>query len=153
MNRMLFVILLIGVFVLSAGCNSLPARPGTSNTVPTSAVPVITLTTGPTDTIPIENAVTLSVAEKDPIYNTLDVTFAGGNGQVQVKNIDVVFTGSDGKTVTKNLTPVKGEIVTFQGTKKTDKVVVFVDYFDGNRYKIVDQLVATRTSEPSFTRS
>jgi hypothetical protein len=153
MKSVLLVILLVGVFVLSAGCNSLPNLPGTTNAVPTNAVPTNSFTTGPTDVIPIERAVTISVAEKDPIYNTLDVTFSGGNGQIQVKDVEVVFTGSDGTTVTKMLKPEKGEIVTFQGTKGIDKVVVYVDYFNGNRYKVIDQLVQTRTREPSFTRS
>jgi hypothetical protein len=146
---MLLAILLVGVLLLVSGCTSLPARPvGTTN-----AVPANSFTTGPTDVIPLESSVTVSVAEKDPIYNTLDVTFAGGNGQIQVKDVEVVFTGSDGTSVTKKLNPVKGELVTFQGTKGTDKVVVYVDYFNGNRYKVIDQLVETRTREPAFTKS
>ena len=149
MKRVALTIILVVVFVISAGCNSLPVQPaGTINAVPTNSV-----TTGQTDIIPLENAVTVSVAEKDPIYNTLDVTFAGGNGQVQVKDVEVIFTGSDGKTETKKLKPVKGEVVTFQGTKGTDKVVVYVDYYNGNRYRIIDQQVDTRTREPSFTKS
>ena len=147
MKTIVLVILLVGAFVLSAGCNNLPVPNGGS--IP--AISANSLTTGPTDAIPIESAVIVSVAEKDPIYNTLDVTFAGGNGQVQVKDIDVVFTGSDGKMITKKLNPVKNEIVTFQGTKGTDKIIAYVNYFNGNRYKIMDQLVQTRTREPSFT--
>jgi hypothetical protein len=147
MKTMVLVLLLVGAFVLSAGCNNLPVPYSGS----TPAIPANSLTTGPTDTIPMERSVTVSVAEKDPIYNTLDVTFAGGNGQVQAKDIDVVFTGSDGTTVTKKLNPAKGEIVTFQGTKGTDKVVAYVNYFNGNRYKTIDQLVPTRTREPAFT--
>ena len=62
MKSVLLAILLVGVFVLSAGCNSLPAQPaGTTNPVPVNSV-----TTAPTDVIPVENAVTVSVAEKDP---------------------------------------------------------------------------------------
>ena len=149
MKTIVLVILLVGAFVLSSGCNNLPVPNGGSS----PAIPVNTLTTGPTDTIPMERSVTISVAEKDPIYNTLDVTFAGGNGQVQAKDIDVVFTGSDGTTVTKKLNPLKGEIVTFQGTKGTDKVVVYINYFNGDRYKIIDQLVLTRTRESAFTNT
>ena len=149
MKRLAFAIIMVVVFVISAGCNSLPVQPaGTTSAVPTNSV-----TTGQTDIIPMENAVTVSVAEKDPIYNTLDVTFAGGNGQVQVKDVEVIFTGSDGKTVTKMLKPIKGDVVTFQGTKGTDKVVAYVDYYNGNRYRVIDQPVDTRTREPSFTKS
>lgn len=154
MKNMLLVLILAGVVILAAGCSSLPAQPGSTNkVVPASPVPGTTFTTSPTDAIPVESAVTVSVAEKDPIYNTLDVTFAGGNGQVQVKDVDVIFTGSDGVTVVKKLNPVKGEIVTFQGTKGTDKVIAYANYFNGNRYKVADQLVETRTREPSFTKS
>jgi hypothetical protein len=142
-------ILMVSVFVLLAGCNSLPAGPVST----TNPIPANSFATGPTDVIPLESAVTVSVAEKDPIYNTLEVTFAGGNGQVQVKDVEVAFTRSDGTTVTKKLKPVKGEVVTFQGTKETDKVVAYVEYFNGNRYKVIDQLVQTRTREPSFTKS
>lgn len=149
MKRMLFAILLVGVLVLISGCSSLPSRPEGTTTV----IPVNAFTTAPTDVIPLESSVTISVAEKDPIYNTLDVTFAGGNGQIQVKDVEVVFTGSDGTSVTKKIKPEKGELVTFQGTKGTDKVVVYVDYFNGNRYKVIDQLVETRTREPAFTKS
>jgi ABC-type Fe3+-hydroxamate transport system substrate-binding protein len=150
MKRVYLILFLVGAFVLSAGCNSLPAQPGGTNTLTSNTEMTSTLTTGPTDAIPLERAVTVSVAEKDPIYNTLDVTFAGGNGQIQVKDIDVVFTGSDGTTLTKKLNPVKGELVTFQGSKGTDKVVAYINYFNGNRYKVVDQLVQTRTREPAF---
>jgi len=52
--------------------------------------------------------------------------------------------------LTKKLNPVKGELVTFQGSKGTDKVVAYINYFNGNRYKVVDQLVQTRTREPAF---
>jgi hypothetical protein len=150
MKNMLIVVPLIAVFVLLAGCSSLPAQPAGTTTSTVAANPV---TAGPTDIIPVERTVTISVAEKDPIYNTLDVTFAGGNGQVQVKDIEVIFTGSDGVTVTKKIKPEKGEVATFQGTKGTDRVVVYVDYFNGDRYKVIDQPVETRTREPSFTRS
>ena len=143
MKSIFIVILLIGAFMLSAGCNSLPGQPVAKNT----------LTTSPTDAVPMESGVTVSVAEKDPIYKTLDVTFARGNGQVQVKDIEVLFTGGDGTSGTKKLNPVKGEAVTFQGSNETDKVVVYVTYYNGNRYKVIDKLVGTRTREPSFTPS
>ena len=150
MKSVYIAILLIGICVLFAGCNNLPAPGGGTNTITPGTGTTNTLTTSPTDAVPLENAVIVSVAEKDPIYNTLDVTFAGGNGQVQVKDIDVVFTGSDGTTMTKKLNPVKGEVVTFQGTKGTDKVVAYANYFNGKRYTVVDQLVPTRTREPAF---
>ena len=139
--KALVLIFMIGAFVLCAGCNSLPGQQSTPKT----------LTTSPTDTVPLESGISVSVAEKDPIYKTVNVTFDGGNGQVQVKDIEVLFTGGDGTSGTKKLNPVKGETVTFQGSDETDKIVVYVTYFNGERYKIIDKLVETRTREPSFT--
>jgi len=154
MKTLYMAALLAGILVVLAGCITPSIPPGGSPGAPSgSTVPTLTFTPGATEGIPLERAVTVSIAEKDPIYNTLDVTFAGGNGQVQVKDIDVLFTGSDGTTQTKKLTPVKGEAVTFQGTKGTDRVVVYVNYYDGSRYKVIDQPVPTRTREPAFTRS
>ena len=141
MKAILFIFILIGAFVLCAGCSSLPGQQSTPKT----------FTTSPTDTVPPENGITVSVAEKDPIYKTVDVTFDGGSGQVQVKEIEVLFSGGDGTSGTKKLNPVKGETVTFQGSNETDKIVVYVTYFNGQRYKIIDKLVETRTREPSFT--
>jgi hypothetical protein len=142
MKAILFLLILIGAFVLCAGCNTLPGQQSTPKT----------FTTSPTDTVPPENGITVSVAEKDPIYKTVDVTFDGGKGQVQVKDIEVLFTGGDGTSGTKKFNPVKGETVTFQGSNETDKIVVYVTYFNGERYKIIDKLVETRTREPSFTK-
>jgi hypothetical protein len=139
--KALLLIFMIGAFVLCAGCNSLPGQQSTPKT----------LTTSPTDTVPPESGISVSVAEKDPIYKTVNVTFDGGNGQVQVKDIEVLFTGGDGTSGTKKLNPVKGETVTFQGSDETDKIVVYVTYYNGKRYKIIDKLVETRTREPSFT--
>jgi hypothetical protein len=141
MKAILLIFILIGAFVLCAGCNSLPGQQSTPKT----------LTTSPTDSVPPESGITVSVAEKDPIYKTVDVTFNGGNGQVQVKDIEVLFTGGDGTSGTMKLNAVKGETVTFQGSNETDKIVVYVTYYNGERYKIIDKLVETRTREPSFT--
>jgi hypothetical protein len=141
MKAIMVIFILIGAFVLCAGCNSLPGQQSTPKT----------FTTSPTDTVPPESGISVSVAEKDPIYRTVDVTFDGGKGQVQVKEIEVLFTGGDGTSGTKMLNPVKGETVTFQGSKETDKIVVYVTYFNGERYKIIDKLVETRTRDPTFT--
>ena len=118
MKSIYIAILLIGACVLFAGCNNLPAPGGGTNILTSNTGTTNTLTTSPTDVVPLESSVIVSVAEKDPIYNTLDVTFAGGNGQVQVKDIDVCFTGSDGTTVTKKLNPVKGETGNIPGNER-----------------------------------
>jgi hypothetical protein len=83
--------------------------------------------------------------QKDSVYSTVDVVFGGGNGQVMVSSCDVTFTRSDGSSETRKLKPEKGETITFQGTRGTDRVEVSVTMKDGKTYKIVDQQVPYRT--------
>jgi hypothetical protein len=103
------------------------------------------MTTGPVVTLPVATAVDVLVMQKDSVYSTVDVVFGGGNGQVLVSSCDVVFTRSDGTSETRKLKPEKGETITFQGTKGTDRVEVSVTMKDGKIYRIVDQQVPYRT--------
>jgi hypothetical protein len=65
MKSVIGIKFLVIAFVLSAGCNSLPVQQVTPK-------PLII---SPTDAVPMESGITVSVAEKDPIYKTVDVTF------------------------------------------------------------------------------
>ena len=96
-------------------------------------------------TLPVTTSVDVQVMQKDSVYQTVDVVFGGGNGQVQVSSCDVVFTRSDGTSETRQLKPEKGATVTLQGTKGTDRVEVSVTMKDGKTYKIIDQQVPYRT--------
>jgi hypothetical protein len=89
--------------------------------------------------------VVIQVNPKDPISNKIDVSFAGGEGQIQVKSIEVLYTGNDGVTQTQILKPEKGATVTFQGTNQTDRVEAYVTLYTGNRYKVVNQTSPYRT--------
>ena len=79
--------------------------------------PAGTQAISPTVTLPVASAVDVLVMQKDSVYQTVDVVFGGGNGQVVVSSCNVVFTRSDGTSETKQLKPEKGATVTFQGTK------------------------------------
>jgi len=132
--------LLLLMVILSAGCTTMPGLSQGSGAAPTGnpgTVPVVTL--------PATSNVDIQVMQKDSVYQTVDVVFGGGNGQVMVSSCNVVFTRSDGVSETKQLKPEKGATVTFQGTKGTDHVVVSVTLKDGKTYRIIDQSVPYRT--------
>ena len=126
--------LVAACLVLLAGCTTLPPA-GT----PTVATPA------PTQTLPPGQGVTLQVNQKDPIYDTITVVFAGGEGQIAVSDIQVRVTRSDGTTETKQLQPIKGDEVRFQGTRETDRVEAWVTLNTGKTYKTVDTLLPHRT--------
>lgn len=132
----LMLFLAAAVLLVLAGCTTAPPLLTPTLTVPTPE---------PTQTLPSGQGVTLQVDQKDPIYDTITVVFAGGEGQIAVTNIIVKVTLSDGKTETKQLSPVKGEEVSFQGTRGTDRVEAWVTLNTGKTYKTVDTLLPHRT--------
>jgi hypothetical protein len=140
MKKVLSLVTIILFAVAFAGCSSVPGIPLQQNGPPAGSV-----TSGPLDTIPPDSTVEIQVNQKDPIYNTVDVVFAGGRGQIQVSTINVRFTRSDGKSETQQLKPEKGDMVTFQGTNGTDQVEVWVNFYSGKQYKIIDEAVPYRT--------
>ncbi len=139
MKQFLPVVIMLLLFAFFAGCTS--TTPIQNNTSSGDQV-----TFGTVDTLPPGSNVVIQVNPKDPIYATIDVIFAGGEGQAQVKSIEVDYTGSDGVHQTQNLKPEKGAQVTFNGTKQTDRIEAYVTLYNGNRYKVVNQTSPYRTS-------
>jgi len=103
------------------------------------------LSVGPTATLPPELDVEIQINEKDPIYATITTVFAGGKGQIAVKDILVRVTTSEGKVTEQHLEPLKGSEVKFQGTKGDDRIEVYVTLNTGATYKIIDRMVPYRT--------
>lgn len=101
--------------------------------------------TGPTVTLPPGQNVEIQVNEKDPIYATITVIFAGGKGQIAVKDILVRVTTSDGQVTEKHLAPQKGSEVVFQGTRGDDRLEVIVTLNTGATYTIIDRIIPYRT--------
>jgi hypothetical protein len=83
----------------------------------------------------------VQVNDKDPIYATVATIFAGGEGQIAVKSIEVILIRSDGQVQKGMLEPVKGAEVKLQGTRGTDRTVVYVTLNTGDTYKVIDQPV------------
>jgi hypothetical protein len=86
------------------------------------------------------------VGEKDYLGN-IPVIFQGGMGQIHVKKIDVTLYRADGQVKTVSMGIKKGDQVELEGTKQTDRVVVYVSMDNGDRYKINDVLSPYRTRQ------
>ncbi|WP_292368618.1 hypothetical protein [Methanoregula sp. UBA64] len=129
-------VVLVCLAVAVAGCTNSTSSSGSSSS----------LTTSPTDAVPANNAVTVTVQEK--VYDgTIPVVFNGGRGQGLVKSIDVTVYRSDGQVEKATIGTNKDDSVKLQGTKdpnKPDRVVVYVTEMNGQTYKVADELSAYR---------
>lgn len=139
----ILVIFLLSTAVVFAGCTSSSGTAGTGSAQHTgSSSAASTLVTSPTDAMPDNNAVTVTVQEK--VYDgTIPVVFNGGKGQSLVKTIDVTLYTSDGQVKTAKIGINKDDSVSLQGTKdpsNPDRVVVMVSEMNGQTYKVADVL-------------
>ena len=157
-STLLVVLVLIGIVAI-AGCTSANSPSSTSSGASTPASGTqsasSTLTTSPTDVMPADIAVTVTVGEKDYLGN-IPVTFNGGPGQINVHSIQVVLTRVDGTTDTESLTSNQGSTVTLAGTRgsgslagQSDRVQVYVSMNNGITYKIADELRQYRSRSGS----
>ena len=141
---------LLCVLLAIAGCTGTQNSPvvtqgtvpaATQTASPTSAGP--DLVPSPTDSIIDAYKLDFNV-EKDYLGNVI-VTFQGGRGLQQVNKIDVTLNRADGLVKTADVGINMGDSVTLEGTKNTDRVMIYVTMKDGRRYKIVDSLVPFKT--------
>jgi hypothetical protein len=150
-HRIQFIaILLLCLAMGIAGCTGpatvpgLPA-PGTPAATQASTASVQNnLIVSSTDVVPENNYVSVIVQEKE--YDaTIPVVFDGGKGQYLVKSARVILYRSDGQIIQEPLGIKKGDLVTLQGTKQTDRVVAYVSQVNGQEYKVADVLREYRT--------
>lgn len=141
-------ILLLCIAISLAGCTGTPPIPVIQ---PTTAAPAGTqapaqnnLVVSPTDVVPDNNQVSVTIKEKE--YDaTIAVAFAGGKGQYLTKSARIVFYRSDGQVINEKLGIKKDDTTILQGTKQTDRVVVYVSQVNGQEYKVADVLREYRT--------
>ena len=108
--------------------------PAASATVSASFVPE------PTQVPPATLLVTYEAA-RDPITGLVTVTFRGGTGQYGVSDVAIRLTRSDGQVLTQNFKPQQiGSFITLPGTLMTDRIEVVAHYYNGDKYRIIDQL-------------
>ncbi|MCK9580885.1 MAG: hypothetical protein M0Q92_10620 [Methanoregula sp.] len=139
--------LILCIVIAFAGCTDSPALLAT--TAPQESVET-TQTGTALDMVPTENdpldaarSVTINV-DKDYLGMIL-VTFQGGPGLVHVRKIDVTVNRADGLVKTSSVGIKLDDSATIEGTKNTDRVMVFVTLSDGKNYKLYDDLVAYKT--------
>jgi hypothetical protein len=146
-------VVLIAALVLAAGCT----LPGGSQTTPVpttvaatpfptvaeqTAVPTTSggsTVPGPTQTIPANEAVTVTVEKAGTYSTTIITTFNGGKGINFVSRMEVRVTRPDGSVVPGTLKPMMGETLELEGTNGTDRVEVTAYMKSGQVYKIIDQ--------------
>lgn len=138
-----------------AGCTGTPNLPPAATptpvvtVAPSSGVSTPTAPSGgslvpsPTDAVLASRAVNLNV-EKDYLGKVI-VTYQGGSGNGHVKSFDVTVNRADGQVTTGELGADIGDVVTVQGTKDTDRVIIVANMDDGKSYKIIDMLSKFRT--------
>ncbi|HII75889.1 MAG TPA: hypothetical protein HA264_02330 [Methanolinea sp.] len=161
MRAIFFVVLcaLAGLLVLGAGCTQPSTGPATQvqtpvpttaqpTASPTVATPVATPTLGYIEgPLPAQYMVDVQVDRNTvAITPSIIATYRGGKGTNFVYSVDVTVTRSDGQVITKSLErPQVNQQVEIEGTRGTDRVEVFVNLVNGERYRIYDQSLAFRT--------
>ncbi|MFY9749260.1 MAG: hypothetical protein WAK75_09450 [Methanoregula sp.] len=151
-STILVLIVLVCCAVAIAGCTSSQTTssgsPSSSITTSGAASPASTLTTSPTDVMPADIAISVSVGQKTD-QGAILVTFNGGPGQNNVNGVTVTVTRADGSTQTKTLGLDQGDQVSMAGTPRTpgtltgaaDRVQVAVSMNNGQTYNVVDELL------------
>jgi hypothetical protein len=143
------VLAILCMILATAGCTGSPAAPAPAATpVPQPAAAGGTVTTpesaslipGPVDSLGSARSVTVRI-EKDYL-GTIHATFQGGPGLGLVRKIVVTVNRADGQVKSTEVGIKLDDAATLEGTKQTDRVMVFATLNDGKTYKIFDDLVA-----------
>jgi hypothetical protein len=149
--------LVLAVLLTVAGCSS-PEQPVVTPiptpvptpepTTPPTPVPTTQASTipGPTDTLPPQWPVSITV-EKSGMYSTTIIThFDGGKGLMFVTRMDVRVTHPDGTVLTNGIDkPKMGDTVEIPGTSGTDRVEVTLNMASGESYKVIDKQMAYKS--------
>jgi hypothetical protein len=138
--------------MMIAGCTS-PVSPPVTPTTEATPVPTPTpdLEPQPTSVVPPIYTVSIQV-QKNPISTNpwISVVFEGGSGLGYAKLMDVTVIRSDGLEEEKSaINPSKGTQILFDGTTKTDRVIVNVSYVDGSIYTVTDVQVPFSNINPT----
>jgi hypothetical protein len=143
----LSLVLLICIALAFAGCTGTQSSPASPATGSGTGSPGTSsnLAVSPTDVVPSQNVVKITINEKDNYSAKIPVSFDGGTGQIHVTKIEATVYRSDGQVQTLTLKPEKGASIELDGTKQTDRVVVYVSFDNGDRKKTNDVLAQYRT--------
>lgn len=108
--------------------------------------PTLSLEPEATDTLPAGTDVSINVDPiKSPSDASVTVIFNGGPGMRAISVCNVTLVRSDGQVVSGKLDTTKvGSELSLQGTRGTDRVIVYVTQWTGKTYKIIDQTIGYR---------
>jgi hypothetical protein len=143
------LIVLLVAFSLCAACTGSgePTGPSQTQTPAVTATPApttpVSLTPGPTQTVPPGKEVVFGIEPGYPSRYTHDltITFNGGKGQDFVNGIDLRVTKSTGEVITEKMQPIKGENVIIKNAQGENRVEITVALVTGGSYKITDEIV------------
>ncbi|MDD3857332.1 MAG: hypothetical protein PHP43_04705 [Methanoculleus sp.] len=143
--------MLLLAFLLCAGCTGTggdadPTTPTATATVtqaPAATATPVSLTPGPTQTVPPGKEIDFQLQGGYPsrITNDLYIAFSGGKGQDFITKIDVRVTKATGEVITDTLQPVRGDDIIIQNAKGENRVEISVSLVTGGTYKVKDQIV------------
>ena len=136
----------LGIFLLIAGCTQVPQDTTTPVTTATTEPTMAVITTEPTDAIPSDQNILISVSRGTLSFDPLiKVEFRGGTGIVLLSAIDVKVTKPDGSVESARMTePDIGDYVEVLGSTGKDRVEVTVYLKNGKSYKIYDEILEFR---------
>jgi len=148
-SRILVTFIMLSVMIAFSGCTGMQTPPVTSPAPGSGAGTgqvVGSLVTVPTDAMPNNREVSITVDEKDNM-GIIPVTFDGGMGMNAVTKVDVQLTRADGTVQAYTLGTNKGDTVELSGTRgsgsergQADRVEVWVTMNTGQTYKVADVL-------------
>ncbi|MDK2989077.1 MAG: hypothetical protein PWR16_606 [Methanoculleus sp.] len=144
----LIVLLLAFSFFAACTGSEEPAEPTPRETAVITATPAATttgvsLTPGPTQTMPPGKEVEFQLTGGYPsrVTNDLYIAFSGGKGQDFVTSIDVRVTKSTGEVITETMQPIRGDELIIHNAKGENRVEITVALVTGGSYKVKDQIV------------
>lgn len=136
-----------------AGCTiPVTPSPGTT-TVPTATPSLPDMIPQPTSVVPPYYNVSIQVMKNTVSTNPyISVTFNGGQGLGFATLMEATVILSDGIVESKSVSsPAIGTELLFDGTTRTDRVIVNVSYVDGSTYTVKDVLVPFQNINPTPT--
>ncbi len=133
---------LLCIVIAIAGCTEAQADTAAPTSSPAAVgTPEAVGVGDPTENDSLDAARSVNVnIEKDHL-GTIIATFQGGPGLIHVRKIEVTVNRADGEVRTGSVGIKLDDSASIEGTKDTDRVMVFVTLSDGKTYKIYDELV------------
>jgi hypothetical protein len=150
MKRILSLIGVCIIILLVAGCMS-PAPPSGSTTGPTVPLTLAPyLNPQPTSVVPPSYSVSIQIQKNTiPTNPWISVVYEGEAGLVLPSEVEAKVIRSDGTIEQESArNPPKGTQLLFNGTTRTDRVIVNVTYIDGSAYTVRDELVPFQNINP-----